>query len=114
VAALIGAVGLVCCACSLHSTVLVVLSLSLALAGLRSTLGPFWAMPTSMLAGTAAAGGIAFINSLGNLGGLVGPAVYGRLRETSSSHVRGLVFLAIVLTLAAGLVLFMPYRAKKP
>jgi ACS family tartrate transporter-like MFS transporter len=113
IAALVGAVGLACCACSLHSTLLVILSLSLALAGLRSTLGPFWAMPTSALAGTAAAGGIAFINSLGNLGGLVGPSVYGRLRETSSSHVPGLVFLAVVLTLAAGLVFYMPYQAKK-
>ena len=44
-----------------------------------SMLGPFWAMPTSFLRGTAAATGIAFINSVGNLGGFFGPKVLGRL-----------------------------------
>jgi D-galactonate transporter len=112
VAALIGAVGLVFCSCSLHSTLLVVFCMSLTYAGLRATLGPYWAMPTSYLRGTAAAGGIAFINSLGNLGGLVGPSVYGKLRETSGSHVPGLIFLATALTIASAVVLYTPYRAK--
>jgi ACS family tartrate transporter-like MFS transporter len=103
--ALVGASGLVLTTLSLHSTVMVVASLSLALAGLRSTLGPFWAMPTSVLAGTAAAGGIAFINSVGNLGGGVGPTVYGELRDRLDSHVPGLWFLAGTLCLAAGVAI---------
>jgi ACS family tartrate transporter-like MFS transporter len=101
ISALVGASGLVLTTLCLHSTVLVVASLSLALAGLRSTLGPFWAMPTSVLAGTAAAGGIAFINSVGNLGGGVGPTVYGELRDRLDSHVPGLWFLAGSLCVAA-------------
>jgi D-galactonate transporter len=101
ISALVGAIGLGLATLCLDSTLLVVLALSLGLAGLRSTLGPFWAMPTSVLAGAAAAGGIAFINSVGNLGGSVGPIVYGELRQKLESHVPGLWFLAASLCMAA-------------
>jgi sugar phosphate permease len=106
--ACVGALGLVLCTLSLHSTFLVVASLSLALAGLRSTLGPFWALPTSVLAGTAAAGGIAFINSVGNLGGSVGPTVYGELKSRFESHIPGLYFLVVSLLVGSMLVLCVP------
>jgi len=57
-----------------------------------SMLGPFWAMPTSMLRGAAAATGIAFINSVGNLGGFFGPKVLGKLGFKT-----GLLIVAITL-----------------
>lgn len=106
--ALVGAAGLGLATFCLDSTGLVLAALAVALAGLRSTLGPFWALPTSVLAGSAAAGGIAFINSVGNLGGSVGPTVYGELFDRYTSHAPGLWFLAGSLVVAAGVVLWIP------
>jgi ACS family tartrate transporter-like MFS transporter len=65
--------------------------------------GPFWAMPTSMLTGAAAAGGIAFINSVGNLGQFAGPVLMGRLKDVTGGYQVGLFALAGTM-LAAGLV----------
>src|SRR4029079_16726326 len=84
--AIVGAIGLTLASLCLDSTLLVVAALSLGLSGLRSTLGPFWAMPTSVLAGTAAAGGIALINSLGNPGRSGGPTVYRELSGAVPAH----------------------------
>src|SRR5215470_7479421 len=53
--------------------------ISVAVLSVFSMMGPFWAMPTGFLPPTAAAAGIAFINSLGNLGGLSGPAMIGKV-----------------------------------
>ena len=49
----------------------------------------FWAIPGTMLTGTAAAGGIAMINALGNLGGWAGPTAYGVVRDSKWQHERG-------------------------
>jgi MFS family permease len=57
---------------------------------------PFWTLPTAMLSGTAAAGGIALINAVGNLGGFAGPYLMGLIRDTTGSFTIGL------LTIAAG------------
>ena len=45
--------------------------------GVFSMMGPFWAMPTALLSGTTAAAGIAFIDSVGNIGGFLGPYIIG-------------------------------------
>jgi ACS family tartrate transporter-like MFS transporter len=58
---------------------LALLGLCLAQAGMMSMLPTFWAIPTAFLRGAAAAGGIALINSVANLGGLMGPIILGRL-----------------------------------
>ncbi|MBC8138517.1 MAG: MFS transporter [Fibrella sp.] len=63
--------------------------------------GPFWAMPTSMLSGAAAAGGIAFINSVGNLGGFAGPFAMGWLKDATGSYQVGLFVLAGMMLGAA-------------
>jgi ACS family tartrate transporter-like MFS transporter len=64
-----------------YSTTLIpmLLAMTLAASSQWAMLGPFWAMPSSMLRGAAAATGIAFINSVGNLGGFFGPKVLGKL-----------------------------------
>ena len=50
----------------------------------QSSSGPtFWSLPTAMLSGTAAAGGIALINALGNLGGFFGPYVFGLIKAAT-------------------------------
>jgi len=77
VSCLIAAAGLLACAFT-ESVVWCVVTLSVASIGLRGTLGPFWALSTSFLGGAAAAGAIALINSIGNLGGHVGPDLMGR------------------------------------
>jgi ACS family tartrate transporter-like MFS transporter len=91
----------------LHSPVLAVLALSLAAAGLQSAHGPFWTLPSAFLSGSAAAGGIALINSLGNLGGFVGPYVIGLLKGASGDFHSGLLLLALVPLAGAALALHL-------
>ncbi len=111
--ALLGACGLVLSA-YLPAPWMKLASLALAAAGMWSTLGPFWSLPTSILAGTAAAGGIAFINSVGNLGGFLGPFMVGYIKShTQDPHQKvalGLVFLACSVVVGAGLALVVPKR----
>ncbi len=85
-------------------------SLALAASGMWSTLGPFWSLPTSILAGTAAAGGIAFINSVGNLGGFIGPFAVGYIKDKSGHVAYGLVFLACSVFCGALIALIVPRR----
>ena len=73
----------------------------LAAAGFYGTKGPFWAMPPMMLTGAAAAGGIGFINAFGNLGGAVGPAVVGWLKDSTGSYSGGLYGLAAFTAISA-------------
>jgi ACS family tartrate transporter-like MFS transporter len=80
-------------------------ALSLAAAGIWATLGPFWAMASESLAGTGAAAGIALINSVGNLGGFLGPYIIGWVRTRTASFTWGLVVLALFLIAAAGTTL---------
>jgi ACS family tartrate transporter-like MFS transporter len=105
VAAFVGAVGLLLTAAtgSGSSTVLEMAALTLAALGIYSTLATFWSLPTAFLSGTAAAAGIALINSVGNLGGFVGPYVVGFLSDATGSFYAGLLLLA-VLVLVAGLL----------
>jgi ACS family tartrate transporter-like MFS transporter len=84
---------------------LLVLGFSLSQLGQRSILSVFWAIPPMFLGGAAAAAGIALINSIGNLGGAVGPSVMGWLREGTSNYSAGLLVLAGVLVLEAVLVI---------
>jgi cyanate permease len=87
------------------------IGLTLATAGVISALPMFWALPTSFLGGTAAAAGIALINSTGNLAGFVSPTLIGWLKTQSGSLTSGLFLVAGTMTLAAILVLaFIPAK----
>jgi cyanate permease len=68
--------------------------LTLALMGATAARALFWAIPTRFLTGVAAAGGLAFINSVGALGGFVGPSAMGWLKDLTGSFTTGLVGLA--------------------
>jgi ACS family tartrate transporter-like MFS transporter len=72
-------------------------ALALAFAGIKSSIGPFWAMTTTFLSGTAAAGGIALINSVGNLGGFAGPFMVGVIKDRTHSDFAALLFLGAAL-----------------
>jgi ACS family tartrate transporter-like MFS transporter len=82
--------------------------ISLATAATFSCLGPFWAIPSQFLGGRAAAGGIAWINSVGNIGGFLAPIGMGRLMLQPGGDGLALASLAVVLLLAAGLALGLP------
>jgi len=77
----------------------------LAAAGVYAYLPGFWSLPTSFLSGTAAAAAIGMINSVGNLGGYVGPHVVGYLSTLTGSFFAGVVYLSLSALVAAVLVL---------
>ena len=82
------------------------IALSVAAVGDYGTRGPFWALPGKFLVGSAAAGAIALINSMGAFGGFVGPYAVGYLKEATGSFtaplflLAGILFAGAVLTLA--------------
>jgi sugar phosphate permease len=80
-------------------------ALSLAMLGLASMLGPFWTLATSLMTGVGAAAGIALVNSVGNIGGFVGPNIIGLVREATHSFSAGLVAVGVVLAAGGLLVL---------
>ncbi len=77
------------------------IALTVAAVGDLSTRGPFWALPTRFLSGSAAAGGIALMNTLGSLGGFVGPYAVGLMRTFTGGFAGGLLLLAALLLAAA-------------
>ena len=85
----------------------------IATAGFYGTKGPFWSMPSMMLTGAAAAAGIAWINSIGNVGGAVGPALVGWIKDFTGSYSGGLYGLAAftgLSALVAAFALHIPRR----
>jgi MFS transporter, ACS family, tartrate transporter len=102
-----------CLACSvglggsavLGSPLLAYAALTLAAVGIMTSMANFWALPTAALAGSAAAGGIALINAVGNLGGFGGSYLVGHLREASNGFQSSLVFLSLC-PLAAAAILY--------
>jgi MFS transporter, ACS family, tartrate transporter len=80
--------------------------LTVAAIGVFCTFGVFWTLPTAWLSGTAAAGAIALINSIGNLAGFAGPYLIGWVKETTGNTSTGLLVLA-VLPLLGGLLVFV-------
>ncbi len=80
--------------------------------GINASRPLFWALPTTFLTGTAAAGAIALINSVGNLGGIVGPVMLGWVKDTTNSFSGGFYFLAFWAFLA-GIAVVAALRAPK-
>jgi len=74
--------------------------ITVALSGITSARAIFWTIPTRFLTGLAAAGGLAFINSVATLGGFVGPYAMGWLRDATGSFSAGLMAMAGLLLLA--------------
>lgn len=102
---LIGAAGFVLTVLAPATPVFALATLSIAAFGIWGTLGPFWTLPTAFLRGTAAAGGIALVNSVGNIGGFVGPFLMGWIRDATGTFSAGLLVLAAILICGAGLAL---------
>ena len=102
---IVAAVGLVV-SVAFHADVLLAMAgLTIGAMGIMSALPIFWSNPTSLLGGTAAAMGIAFINSVGNLAGFAIPSLMGVIKDHTHSNDAGLHMLAGFLVLGALLVL---------
>lgn len=86
--------------------------LCLLAAGVFSCLGPFWTLPNEFLTGYSAATGIALINSVGNLGGFVGPAAIGFISQRTGTLSAGLAVSGIPMFLSAALVLLLPKQPR--
>jgi ACS family tartrate transporter-like MFS transporter len=102
--ALAGATALLASAVS-PSTPLAFGFLVLAAMGIYAALPAFWALVTQGMRGVAAAAAIALINSIGNLGGFLGPAAIGFARDSTGSHVASLVLIAACLLMTAAVTL---------
>jgi ACS family tartrate transporter-like MFS transporter len=92
---------------------LVVVALSLAMAGVSSLVGPFWAMPTALLSPVEAAAGIALINSVGNCGGFLGPYVIGFLRNITGGFKGGFLAVGAAVCFSAVIALLLPKAPPK-
>jgi ACS family tartrate transporter-like MFS transporter len=86
---------------------LAMMAVTVAAVGDYSTRGPFWALPGKFLTGSAAAGAIALINSMGALGGLVGPTAVGWLKDFTGSFVGPMFLLSGILMAGAVLTLVL-------
>jgi len=91
--AMLGAVGLAM-AGYYSNGVLALVGFAIASAGLFGARGPLWAMPAEFLTGVRAAAGIAFINAVGNLGGLVGPPIIGWIKDQTGDYTMAVYFIA--------------------
>jgi ACS family tartrate transporter-like MFS transporter len=74
--------------------------ITVALTGITAARSIFWTIPPRFLTGLAAAGGLAFINSIGTMGGYVGPQVMGWLTDRTGSFTAGLAAMAVFLLAA--------------
>ena len=111
VASLLGAAGIVVSNLYRENTLAAMIGLSVATVGILATFPLFWPMPTALLGGTAAAAGIAWINSLGNLAGFFGPSIVGWIADLTKRSDYGLYLVAVAMAIGAMLVLcFVPGR----
>jgi ACS family tartrate transporter-like MFS transporter len=105
--AALGAVGFFASATTTNPY-LSLLALTCGAVGIYAGTPVFWTLPTALLSGTAAASGIALINSVGNLGGYLGPFAMGWLKDWTGGYAAGLLVLSGAMLGAGLLVLRTP------
>jgi ACS family tartrate transporter-like MFS transporter len=107
---IVGAAGFAASA-YVSSPLLGIVCLSVAVMGVIAGYTVFWVVPGTFLTGVAAAGGIALVNSMGNIGGFIAPFAIGWLRQETGSFSQALLVLACGMA-AAGVIAFLirPYR----
>jgi len=91
----------------------IILALVVANIGISAAKAPLWAMPTEFLSGAGAAAGIAWINSIGNLGGFVGPFAVGFLKNKWGSYTGGLYIVGTTLAASAALTLALSLQGRR-
>ena len=95
-----------------HSPFYAIVLLSILAMGSYSVFSPFWAIPSEFLTGASAAAGIALINSVGNLGGFVGPYTIGAIATKTGNLSGGLIVAGASLFASATLVLLLPNKPR--
>ncbi|HLI62816.1 MAG TPA: MFS transporter [Terriglobales bacterium] len=103
---LAGAVGLVMSGITASNPILAIIFLSISTLGVIGSMPLFWPIPSAFLAGTAAAAGIGIVNSIGNLGGYVGPNVPIWAKLISHDPAAALYIIAVILGFGALLTFF--------
>jgi MFS transporter, ACS family, tartrate transporter len=84
-------------AAGIHSPILAILALAVAASGIYGRHGPFWTLPTMILSTRAAAAGIAFINTVGALGGFIGPYAVGLIKSSTGGYTWAFLFLSAAM-----------------
>jgi D-galactonate transporter len=110
IAGFAGALGLLLSAAFSHNVPLAMAALTLAAAGVCTTVSMFWTLPGAFLAGAAAAAGIAFVNSVGNISGFVAPSMVGWIKDHTGSASPALLVIAACIAIASLLVFRVPAR----
>jgi len=104
-----GAIGLILSGVFAANPVLAIVFLSIGTLGVIGSMPLFWPVPSAFLAGTAAAAGIGIVNSVGNLGGYIGPNIPVWAKHFSSNTSAALYVIAGILLFGALLAyLFIP------
>lgn len=106
--------GLFLSALAADNVILAVVFFCVAGAGLYSYLPGFWAIPAAFLTESAAAASIGLINSIGNLGGFVGPYIVGYLNNKTNSFYAGIIYLSCSALIAAVLILLVRHSVPPP
>ncbi len=105
--AAVGAIGFAFCGFA-HSGLIGLAAISLAAAGIMGMMAVQWSLPSNLLGGSAAAAGIALVNSFGNLGGFVSPTLIGQITKATGNQTWGLFATAAILLFAAVLLAYSP------
>jgi ACS family tartrate transporter-like MFS transporter len=113
-ASLVGFLGTAASALVPSSAALSILAVTVGATGTLAILPIFWTLPASFLRGAGAAGAIALINSIGNIGGFVGPFVIGWIRQATGSFTWGLIVVAGGVLLTGILALLIGDRERRP
>jgi MFS transporter, ACS family, tartrate transporter len=103
----LGALGIALVAVT-RTPVMTLVALGLVAIGTGVANAPFWALTTGFLSGLAAAGGIAFINSVGNSGSFFGPVLMGYLKDHTHSYEAGILIMAAVMGIASLVAFLLP------
>ena len=106
----ITAVGLMLAGMHFDSLVLTMLILTVSAAAASTTQAAFWSVPPTFLNGAAAAAGIALINSLGNIGGMVSTSVVGWITDLTGNAQNSLILFGGMLLVSVILVLMLPSK----
>jgi len=107
----ITALSLIAAVAAQGTPVLALIALCIGMSSLFSTTPLFWSLPPMVLTGTAAAAGLAFINSVGNLAGFAGPYAIGWISQTTGSAIWGLLLIAALTLLGATIAFVLSRRA---
>jgi MFS family permease len=94
-------------------TGLLIAALGIMGAGVIAAIPAFWALPPKLVTGAGAAGGIALINTLGQLGGIVSPVVVGRVKDISGSTTPALYLIGCLSVVCAAILMYgMPAKLR--